>query len=65
MRKFTKEPTTYFARGLVCADGMFRICDQNQVNTCAKQQASSQLENQESLGELLRRASEGSLGDIG
>ena len=42
MRKFTKESTTYFAKGTVCEDGMFRRCDQNRVNMCGKQRVSSQ-----------------------
>ena len=40
MRQFTKESTTSYED--LCADGMFRRFNQNQVNTCAKQRASSQ-----------------------
>ena len=53
MRKFTKnQPRTSY--DVLCADGMFRRCDQNHVHTCAQQQTSSQ-----TVGEskLLWRAS--------
>ena len=52
MVKFTKESTTYFVKDLY-ADGMFRRCDRTRVNVFRKQRVSSQLENQDSLGELL------------
>ena len=43
IRKFTKESTTYFVKGpVLCADGMFRRCDQNRENMFGKQRVSLQ-----------------------